>query len=257
MWVMKTKETRHILQFHFTTWPDHGTPDPVQLMLFHRQVKDVKTDLNGPPIVHCAAGIGRTGTFIALDTLHDYGDKTGRIDVFEYVMKMRKDRMNMIQTLELQWYPADEMEMNVGSFQIKKVSGPHFDGKMSEISFTVTRQVDEKYVRMLMIRPWPTGRCVPADKKELLKLIEMTLTSQTTSSPVTIVCSDGARGCGLFCTVSNVILNLRLEEEIDIFHTVRQLQIRRPQFISDYDEYKSCYEMVKLYLESSNIYANV
>ncbi|KAJ8309677.1 hypothetical protein KUTeg_011542 [Tegillarca granosa] len=95
----QTKETRHILQFHFTTWPDHGTPDPVQLMLFHRQVKDAKTDLNGPPIVHCAAGIGRTGTFIALDTLHDYGDKTGRIDVFEYVMKMRKDRMNMIQTL--------------------------------------------------------------------------------------------------------------------------------------------------------------
>lgn len=96
----KTKEPRHILQFHFTTWPDHGTPDPVQLMLFHRQVKDAKTDLNGPPIVHCAAGIGRTGTFIALDTLHDYGDKTGRIDVFEYVMKMRKDRMNMIQTLD-------------------------------------------------------------------------------------------------------------------------------------------------------------
>ncbi|KAJ8310249.1 hypothetical protein KUTeg_012114 [Tegillarca granosa] len=80
-------------------WPDHGTPDPVQLMLFHRKVKEVDTALTGPPVVHCAAGIGRTGTFIALDTLHDYGDKTGKIDVFEYVIKMRKDRMNMIQTL--------------------------------------------------------------------------------------------------------------------------------------------------------------
>ncbi|KAJ8310250.1 hypothetical protein KUTeg_012115 [Tegillarca granosa] len=95
----KTKETRKILQFHFTMWTDHGTPDPVQLMLFHRNVKDAKTDLTGPPVIHCAAGIGRTGTFIALDTLHEYGDKTGKIDVFEYVIKMRKDRMNMIQTL--------------------------------------------------------------------------------------------------------------------------------------------------------------
>lgn len=69
-------------------------------MLFHRKVKEVDTALTGPPVVHCAAGIGRTGTFIALDTLHDYGDKTGKIDVFEYVIKMRKDRMNMIQTLE-------------------------------------------------------------------------------------------------------------------------------------------------------------
>jgi hypothetical protein len=43
-------------------------------------------------------GVGRTGTFIAIDALHEHGQKTGYIDIMEYVQMMRKDRMNMIQT---------------------------------------------------------------------------------------------------------------------------------------------------------------
>ena len=47
--------------------------------------------------LHFSAGIGRTGTFIALDALHRQGQKTGRINIVEYVHTMREDRMNMIQ----------------------------------------------------------------------------------------------------------------------------------------------------------------
>ena len=55
-------------------------------------------------IFHCcmtyiySAGIGRTGTFIALDALCEHGLETGYVDIMEYVQRMRKDRMNMIQT---------------------------------------------------------------------------------------------------------------------------------------------------------------
>ena len=45
-----------------------------------------------------SAGVGRTGTFIALDALYEHGLETGYIDIMEYVQMMRKDRMNMIQT---------------------------------------------------------------------------------------------------------------------------------------------------------------
>nr|XP_034321726.1 receptor-type tyrosine-protein phosphatase U-like isoform X1 [Crassostrea gigas] len=48
-------------------------------------------------VVHCSAGIGRTGTFIALDALHRQGVKKGKINTVEYVHTMREDRMNMIQ----------------------------------------------------------------------------------------------------------------------------------------------------------------
>ena len=44
-----------------------------------------------------SAGVGRTGTYIALDALFREGQNTGKINVPFYVITMRKDRMNMIQ----------------------------------------------------------------------------------------------------------------------------------------------------------------
>jgi protein tyrosine phosphatase len=51
------------------------------------------------PTSRCSAGIGRTGTFIALDALYRQGLKDGRIDIVQYVHVMREDRMNMIQNV--------------------------------------------------------------------------------------------------------------------------------------------------------------
>lgn len=47
--------------------------------------------------IHFSAGVGRTGTYIALDALYREGERTGKINVPMYVRTMRKDRMNMIQ----------------------------------------------------------------------------------------------------------------------------------------------------------------
>ncbi|XP_033729637.1 receptor-type tyrosine-protein phosphatase T-like [Pecten maximus] len=96
----KTKSVRQIHQFHYTTWPDHGTPDPNELVVFHRRVMNYSTVLTGKMVVHCSAGIGRTGTFLALDALLEYGKECGSIDVMQYIKTMRKDRINMVQTVE-------------------------------------------------------------------------------------------------------------------------------------------------------------
>ncbi|XP_052105247.1 receptor-type tyrosine-protein phosphatase epsilon-like [Mytilus californianus] len=95
----KQKE-RKVHQFHFIQWPDHGVPDSIKLVHFYRKVKSEHCDQNGPMDVHCSAGVGRTGTFIATDALYEHGKKVGYVDIMEYVQMMRKDRMNMIQTPE-------------------------------------------------------------------------------------------------------------------------------------------------------------
>lgn len=102
MAVRKKKVTgsRTVVQFHYTRWPDHGTPDPLNLVDFLRQFRHKIKPSHHPILVHCSAGIGRTGTFIALDVLSRYGKVKGKINIIEYVKAMRKDRMTMIQNVD-------------------------------------------------------------------------------------------------------------------------------------------------------------
>ncbi|XP_041347700.1 receptor-type tyrosine-protein phosphatase epsilon-like [Gigantopelta aegis] len=83
--------------FHFTTWPDHGVPSAPALLGFWKQVKK-ETESSGPIVVHCSAGIGRTGTFIGLDYLVDEAKDTKVVNIFQCVRKMRDNRVNMVQT---------------------------------------------------------------------------------------------------------------------------------------------------------------
>ncbi|XP_061170376.1 receptor-type tyrosine-protein phosphatase kappa-like [Saccostrea echinata] len=94
-----SEEVRTVNQFHYTAWPDHGTPGAIELNQFHRTV--TKSCQPGQPLlVHCSAGVGRTGTYIGLNVLLQKGREKGRINVFEFVKQMREDRMTMVQTVE-------------------------------------------------------------------------------------------------------------------------------------------------------------
>ncbi|XP_061180746.1 uncharacterized protein LOC133189382 isoform X2 [Saccostrea echinata] len=97
----KTNVVKTVIQVQFMAWPDHGTPSPIELLVFYRHVMRLRQRYPESLLaVHCSAGIGRTGTFIALDALYKHGLKEGNIDVVEYVKIMREDRMNMIQNAD-------------------------------------------------------------------------------------------------------------------------------------------------------------
>lgn len=68
---LQTQETREILHFHYTTWPDFGVPEsPASFLNFLFKVREsgcLNSD-QGPVVVHCSAGIGRSGTFCLVDT---------------------------------------------------------------------------------------------------------------------------------------------------------------------------------------------
>ena len=51
-----------------------------------------------------SAGVGRTGTFIALDRLLDQGKAEGRLDIHGFENHMMTERMDMVQTqASLSW----------------------------------------------------------------------------------------------------------------------------------------------------------
>ncbi|XP_008556154.1 tyrosine-protein phosphatase non-receptor type 1 isoform X1 [Microplitis demolitor] len=100
---LETKQSREILHFHYITWPDFGVPQsPVAFLRFLVDVrKSGALDSNvGPPIVHCSAGIGRSGTFCLVDTCLVLIEENGlnSVNVKEVLLEMRRSRMGLIQT---------------------------------------------------------------------------------------------------------------------------------------------------------------
>ncbi|XP_033738964.1 receptor-type tyrosine-protein phosphatase kappa-like isoform X2 [Pecten maximus] len=403
----KTKSVRQIHQFHYTTWPDHGTPDPNELVVFHRRVKNYTTLLTGKMVVHCSAGIGRTGTFLALDALLEYGKEFERIDVMQYIITMRKDRVNMVQTVEqyiaihqllieafdmpdtliskmkyhsvltalsddvptnqtklrkeyqltqslkpkyeesdskagllptnktknktlsvlavdrfraylrshesdrtdyinavavpsytsktgyivtqtpledtvmdlltmimdhscqtiviiepddIDWLPEEDQKKTIGDFTLeqKGKSSTISNVDLFEIAITNRSYDFNDTVRMFHMTGWDSDSAVPRDSSTLLQLMELVDSRRKSDDTKTtvVMCRDGYSQSGLFCCISSSRDQMKSDEEVDIFQISRQLLVRRPEFLIRFEQYQCCYNMIKDYLETTDVYMN-
>ncbi|KAL5021931.1 hypothetical protein ScPMuIL_001086 [Solemya velum] len=335
----KKTETMIVQQFHFTAWPDHGVADPRQLVVFHRRVTQTNTSLPGPLLVHCSAGIGRTGTFIGLDALVTNGRLNERIDISGYVAKMRRNRMNMSKLLPSSssstrrsndhrvilslgggftdnyinavvvsgsvqntqflvtqlplpdttvdfWrmvcdhdsnavvllnprdsegkysdiLPTDDQVIECGHFEIKFSSSNTVSSNIKESFATIENKKDgtRQEVKLLYTTNWPNEE-LPPSSQLILDLMENVNTWQIQKGvqPITVQCLEGVLCSGLYCAVSKLIQQIRVDQEVDVFQAVREMQICRPEFIQS--EYKFCYDAVLEYLSKTedNMYANV
>uniref|UniRef100_A0A672Z996 Receptor-type tyrosine-protein phosphatase alpha n=1 Tax=Sphaeramia orbicularis TaxID=375764 RepID=A0A672Z996_9TELE len=90
---------RLVTQFHFTSWPDFGVPfTPIGMLKFLKKVKTCNPQYAGAIVVHCSAGVGRTGTFIVIDAMLDMMIAERKVDVFGFVTRIRAQRCQMVQT---------------------------------------------------------------------------------------------------------------------------------------------------------------
>ncbi|XP_069819620.1 receptor-type tyrosine-protein phosphatase O isoform X3 [Dendropsophus ebraccatus] len=96
-------DIQHVMHFNFTAWPDHGVPAASaaeSVLQFVYMVRQKAAKTKGPITVHCSAGVGRTGTFIALDRLMQHIRDHEFVDVLGLVGELRSYRMSMVQTEE-------------------------------------------------------------------------------------------------------------------------------------------------------------
>ncbi|KTG02893.1 hypothetical protein cypCar_00018205 [Cyprinus carpio] len=96
------KQTRLVRQFHFHGWPEIGIPTEGKGMIdiIAAVQKQQQQSGNHPIVVHCSAGAGRTGTFIALSNILERVKAEGLLDVFQTVKSLRMQRPHMVQTVE-------------------------------------------------------------------------------------------------------------------------------------------------------------
>ncbi|XP_077461990.1 receptor-type tyrosine-protein phosphatase delta-like isoform X11 [Stigmatopora argus] len=94
-----SNEKREVRHFQFTAWPDHGVPEhPTPFLAFLRRVKACNPADAGPMIVHCSAGVGRTGCFIVIDAMAERIKHEKAVDIYGHVTLMRSQRNYMVQT---------------------------------------------------------------------------------------------------------------------------------------------------------------
>ncbi|XP_076077504.1 uncharacterized protein LOC143047985 isoform X3 [Mytilus galloprovincialis] len=386
---------RIVHQFHFTKWPDHDVPDKTNLVNFYRKVKSSPSNGSGPMVVHCSAGVGRTGTFLALDALYEHGNATGFVNIMEYTHMMRQDRMNMIQTVEqyatvydilveafivpqsaipkqdflnmldsrliereyqklqnlkpvidankfqagklkenvpknavqnllphddyrpylmsygrssndyinavkiqsfregrnifVTQYPLqntigdlwslvydndcrtivilDELSEDVipsstshrfsnDNFIISRISSNALQDKVT-ISLRHKNKKEERPITVFVYNDWEDTNMIPNSTKTMIDFTEeISRTTREDNESKIIICRDGCTRCGIYVTLDLVLEKMEIDEEIDILQVARRIQTRRPQFLSNIEQFEFCYCALKELLSSQSVYAN-
>ncbi|XP_052764657.1 receptor-type tyrosine-protein phosphatase kappa-like isoform X2 [Mya arenaria] len=125
---------RQLHHLHFTAWPDRGIPEDVTALIeFRHRVLNSPAHLGGPTLVHCSAGIGRTGTYIALDILTKEGNSNKAVEIPGCIINMRQNRPNMVQTAE-QYEFLHLALVHTLTFNCEQIPGKQFQDYMIETS---------------------------------------------------------------------------------------------------------------------------
>ncbi|XP_058043948.1 receptor-type tyrosine-protein phosphatase epsilon isoform X3 [Ahaetulla prasina] len=150
------KAPRLVTQLHFTSWPDFGVPfTPIGMLKFLKKVKSLNPAHAGPIVVHCSAGVGRTGTFIVIDAMIDMMHAEQKVDVFEFVARIRSQRPQMVQTdmqysfiyqALLEYYLYGDTELDVSSLE------KHLQPSNSSTPNLVKIGLEEEFKKLTNVR---------------------------------------------------------------------------------------------------------
>ncbi|XP_067942984.1 receptor-type tyrosine-protein phosphatase alpha-like [Watersipora subatra] len=158
---------------HYTEWYDHDVPSPVGLLSFRARVKQESAASAAPIIVHCSAGVGRTGTYIALEILIQEANDSKRaaksIDVFTCVNNLRSQRMCMVQVVEQYAFLYDMVSeaLSCGNTSVPCANFPATFQKWQQKGAGGVSVLSEQLTRLGQTsRSCDDGVCCSASQKE-------------------------------------------------------------------------------------------
>ncbi|PNH12804.1 Protein-tyrosine-phosphatase PTP1 [Tetrabaena socialis] len=141
LYTVRTQEVHEVTHYHYHRWPDFGVPeatDPIRRLV---RILWQSRSQQQTTVVHCSAGIGRTGTLMAIDVIlrrlwamveegtpAPAEDVKAALDLPAVVLALRKQRKGMVQTLEQYYFCYEallhEMQDSIGREEAGKLPGP-------------------------------------------------------------------------------------------------------------------------------------
>lgn len=95
------EEERVIVQYHYLVWKDFVAPEhPSGILKFIKRINEDYSLEKGPILIHCSAGVGRTGTLVALDSLLQQLNEEKQVAIFNTVCDLRHQRNFLVQSLK-------------------------------------------------------------------------------------------------------------------------------------------------------------
>uniref|UniRef100_A0A8C3WZS6 Receptor-type tyrosine-protein phosphatase C n=1 Tax=Catagonus wagneri TaxID=51154 RepID=A0A8C3WZS6_9CETA len=151
---------RAVTHIQFTSWPDHGVPeDPHLLLKLRRRVNAFSNFFSGPIVVHCSAGVGRTGTYIGIDAMLEGLEAENRVDVYGYVVKLRRQRCLMVQ-VEAQYILIHQALVEYNQFGETEVSlselHPYLSNLKKRDPPSEPSPLEAEFQRLPSYRSWRT-----------------------------------------------------------------------------------------------------
>ncbi|XP_065922089.1 receptor-type tyrosine-protein phosphatase C-like isoform X4 [Magallana gigas] len=161
----------------------------------------------------------------------------------------RENYINAISLPAYEWLPTATKHRTVTPYTIQLYQERITEIKRSEIDIVKEESSDGPW-SIEIVEPMLTlTQDYSQTASQILSLVSC-VQSLKTHNPITVVCRDGAALCGVFCAVYNVIQQLTIDEEIDVFSVVRLLQTRRPELCSTLEEYTMIHNALMTYIES-------